>query len=204
MNLKLPFTGEAPITQRFGERITNPHGHSGIDFAVPLGTPVLAADDGTVLEIRCLKFGYGMYVLIRHLDGTESLYAHLSAILVSAGQQVTTGTRIGLSGSSGNSTGPHLHFELRQYGKAIDPEPLLFPAARQLQATRWQVVCSALNLRSGPDIGFPVVGNLKKGCIVSAQDEQCERWIKIKDRQWAAAVYQNEELMKPLETTRDQ
>ncbi len=200
MNLKMPFTGEAPITQRFGGRITNPRGHSGIDFAVPLGTPIQAVDAGTVDEVRSLNYGYGKYVLIRHHDDTESLYAHLSAIHVSAGQQVLAGANIGLSGSSGNSTGPHLHFEIRQNGKAIDPEPLLFLPAGQLQTPRWQVICAALNLRSGPGIGYPVIGTLKKGCVIAAQAEQCERWIKIKDRQWAAAVYQNEELMKYLDT----
>lgn len=199
MNLKMPFIGEAPITQRFGERITDPRGHSGIDFAVPLGTPIQAADAGTVDEVQRLTYGYGKYVLVRHHDGSESLYAHLSAIHVSAGQQVPASATIGLSGSSGNSTGPHLHFEIRKNGKAIDPEPLLFLTANQPQAPRWQVICAALNLRSGPGIGYPVIGALKKGCMIAAQAEQCERWIKIKDRQWAAAVYQNEELMKPLD-----
>lgn len=199
MNLKMPFTGEAPITQRFGERITDPRGHSGIDFAVPLGTPIQAVDAGTVDEVRSLTFGYGKYVLIRHHDGTESLYAHLSAIHVSAGQQIPAGANIGLSGSSGNSTGPHLHFEIRQNGKAVDPEPLLFLPAGQPQAPRWQVICTALNLRSGPGIGYPVTGTLRKGSVIAAQAEQCERWIKIEDRRWAAAVYRNEELMKPLD-----
>ncbi|MCB5165488.1 transglycosylase family protein [Streptomyces bambusae] len=97
--------------------------HTGVDFRVPTGTSVKAVAAG---EIVSAGWGgaYGYQVVIRHTDGKYSQYAHLSAVGVRAGQQVAGGQRIGRSGSTGNSTGPHLHFEMRTgagYGSDIDP-----------------------------------------------------------------------------------
>ncbi|WP_329200033.1 MULTISPECIES: transglycosylase family protein [unclassified Streptomyces] len=97
--------------------------HTGVDFPVPTGTSIKAVGPGTVLSAGWAG-AYGYQVVIRHADGRYSQYAHLSALGVKAGQQVSGGQRIGRSGSTGNTTGPHLHFEMRTgpgYGTDIDP-----------------------------------------------------------------------------------
>ena len=98
--------------------------HAGIDVAVPVGTPVRAAGSGSVVE-AARDQEYGLFVLLRHDDGLETRYAHLSRIVVAAGQQVLAGEVIGLSGNSGRSSAPHLHFEVTQRGQSIDPRSLL-------------------------------------------------------------------------------
>jgi murein DD-endopeptidase MepM/ murein hydrolase activator NlpD len=104
-----------------------PHFHTGIDMVEPFGSPVFAADDGVVALVGTSSSGYGNYVVIAHAGGFDTLYGHLSSILVKAGQRVTQGTPVGLEGSTGNSTGPHLHFELRVAQKPVDPTPYLPP-----------------------------------------------------------------------------
>jgi len=98
--------------------------HPGLDIAVPNGTPIRAAGGGTVAETGD-DAEYGRFVLIQHPEGYHTLYGHASRLLVSAGEVVGAGQVIGLSGSTGRSTAPHLHFETRQGGRAIDPRPLL-------------------------------------------------------------------------------
>ncbi|MFG2607507.1 M23 family metallopeptidase [Streptomyces sp. NPDC048514] len=106
--------------------------HSGQDFAVPTGTDVMAAHGGTVVKAGPNGAGdgpaYGNAIVIKHANGNFSQYAHLSRIDVKIGQIVKTGQHIALSGSTGNSTGPHLHFEIRKtpnYGSAVDPVSFL-------------------------------------------------------------------------------
>ncbi|MFJ4686127.1 M23 family metallopeptidase [Streptomyces sp. NPDC091377] len=106
--------------------------HSGQDFAVPTGTQVYAAHGGTVVKAGGNGGGdgpaYGNAVVIKHGNGTFSQYAHLSKVNVKPGQVVKTGQKIALSGNTGNSSGPHLHFEIRKtanYGSAIDPVSFL-------------------------------------------------------------------------------
>ncbi|MFD9101513.1 M23 family metallopeptidase [Streptomyces virginiae] len=97
--------------------------HTGIDFHAASGTSVHAVGVGTVVEAGW-GGAYGNNVVIKHNDGTYTQYGHMSSLNVSVGQQVTPGQQIGLSGSTGNSSGPHLHFEARtgsQYGSDIDP-----------------------------------------------------------------------------------
>ncbi|MEV3870173.1 M23 family metallopeptidase [Streptomyces sp. NPDC049906] len=97
--------------------------HTGVDFSVPAGTPLKAVGPGTVVSAGWAG-AYGNQVIIQHADGKYSQYAHLSQLGVSAGQSVSGGQQIGLAGSTGNSTGPHLHFEIRTsptYGSDIDP-----------------------------------------------------------------------------------
>ncbi|PJF02025.1 peptidase [Streptomyces carminius] len=97
--------------------------HSGIDFPVPTGTPIRSVGPGTVVTAGW-GGAYGNQVVVRHKDGRYTQYAHLSSLGVAPGQSVGAGDRIGLSGSTGNSTGPHLHFEARtgaDYGSDIDP-----------------------------------------------------------------------------------
>ncbi|WP_320781886.1 M23 family metallopeptidase [Streptomyces sp. CRN 30] len=106
--------------------------HSGQDFAVPTGTDVMAAHGGTVVKAGGNGAGdgpaYGNAIVIKHGNGTYSQYAHLSRIDVKIGQVVKTGQHIAKSGSTGNSSGPHLHFEIRttaNYGSAVDPVAFL-------------------------------------------------------------------------------
>ncbi len=97
--------------------------HTGVDLAVPVGTTVHAVGAGTVVEAQW-GGDYGKMVVVRHADGRYSLYAHLSVIDVHVGQAVSAGTKLGLSGATGNVTGPHLHFEVdttEKYGSDINP-----------------------------------------------------------------------------------
>ena len=106
--------------------------HSGQDFAVPVGTEVVAVHGGTVVKAGGNGAGdgpaYGNAVVVKHSDGTYSQYAHLSRIDVKVGDKVDTGEHIALSGNTGNSSGPHLHFEIRttpDYGSAVNPVTFL-------------------------------------------------------------------------------
>jgi murein DD-endopeptidase MepM/ murein hydrolase activator NlpD len=99
--------------------------HAGEDFAAPIGTPVHAISSGVVV-FAAYDAGYGNKVEIRHWDGTVSWYGHLSRIDVKAGQKVDPGEQIGLIGSTGHSTGPHLHLEIHPHGDGpVDPLPWL-------------------------------------------------------------------------------
>ena len=106
-----------------------PHFHTGIDLVEPFGSPVFAADDGVVALVGSSSQGYGRYVVIAHSGGLDTLYGHMSTAVVKVGQVVVQGQTIGLEGSTGNSTGPHLHFELRIKQQPIDPTPYLPPGA---------------------------------------------------------------------------
>ncbi len=103
------------------------HFHTGIDLVLPEGSPILAADDGIVILVGGGTTGYGNYVVLEHQGGLATLYGHLSKALVKVGDQVQQGQPIGLEGSTGNSTGPHLHFELRINSQPVDPAPYLPP-----------------------------------------------------------------------------
>jgi peptidoglycan hydrolase-like protein with peptidoglycan-binding domain len=112
-----------PVRARIGDRF-GPRGnrfHTGIDYPASSGTPVGAAGRGQVVSTGWDSSGYGNLVVIEHPSGTRSWYAHLSGIDVRTGQSVVAGTRIGRVGSTGHSTGPHLHFEVRVRGAAVDP-----------------------------------------------------------------------------------
>ena len=120
-----PLAGRLTILATFGERAHPITGmvasHHGVDLAAEEGTPVLAAADGTVAKAE-YEAVYGHHVLVTHADGTTSLYGHMSALNVEAGQTVSAGDELGLTGQSGWATGPHLHFELRDAeGAAMDP-----------------------------------------------------------------------------------
>ena len=100
-------------------------GHTALDVAVPSGTPVKAVDHGKVIMAGWNPTGYGFRVVIDHGIDYVTLYAHLSDIYVKAGDVVGKGQVIGASGANGNITGPHLHFEIRDFGRLTDPLPLL-------------------------------------------------------------------------------
>lgn len=103
------------------------HRHTGQDFAVPIGTPVRAVGAGRVVRVSC-GGAFGIEIVLEHPGGYYTQYGHLAAVAVDQGQQVLAGQWIGQSGTSGNSTGPHLHFEVRitpDMGSALDPLPWL-------------------------------------------------------------------------------
>ena len=115
---------ESRVTSEFGYRrdpfTGETRGHTGMDLAVPTGTPVRAALPGTVIAAQ-YHSSYGYYVMIDHGNGLSTLYAHNSQLLVRVGQTVEAGDIVSLSGSTGRSTGPHLHFEVRLNGQRTNP-----------------------------------------------------------------------------------
>jgi murein DD-endopeptidase MepM/ murein hydrolase activator NlpD len=124
-NFTLPITG-AIISSGFGWRIHPVTGekklHKGVDFAAPTGTPIFASADGVVTDAGWTDGGYGNIVELRHSDGSVTLYAHTNKVYVSKGQLVNRGQAIAEVGTTGRSTGPHLHFEVQPDGKtAVDP-----------------------------------------------------------------------------------
>lgn len=110
-----------PVTSRFGWRPVFHREHHGIDLALQIGDTVRCAVSGTVEHIAYDHDGYGHYVMLLHKDGMETIYGHLQYPLVAQGQFIYAGQPIGIGGNTGNSTGPHLHFEARLGGIAVDP-----------------------------------------------------------------------------------
>ena len=125
--LGMPFNGR--ITSTFGHR-ENPFGganvetHKGLDIAGPFGAPVKVMALGTV-EFAGLRGGFGNCIMVKHANGIETLYGHLSKILVRVGEKVEIGQIIGKLGSTGRSTGPHLHYEIHKNGQKINPQSFL-------------------------------------------------------------------------------
>lgn len=119
--------GSHTITSGYGWRNLGGRGdfHPGIDIGCPIGTPVYASNNGTVEEACWNSGGYGNWVKISNGGGIESVFGHLSRSVVQAGQMVSKGQLIGYSGSTGESTGPHLHYEIRRNGVHINPSPYM-------------------------------------------------------------------------------
>lgn len=115
----------APVNSRYGRRWGG--WHPGVDFAARYGAPIHAVGAGTVIGAGYLsgESGYGKIVLVRHAGGVVTAYAHMSRVLVRAGQRVRTGAVLGKVGTTGHVTGPHLHFEVRIRGAKVSPVPWL-------------------------------------------------------------------------------
>ena len=134
------------VTSGFGRRIHPLTGerrmHTGVDLRAAEGAPIRAAAEGVVREAR-RKGGYGNVVEIDHGDGTSTVYAHASRLVVKPGQHVERGDTLGLVGHTGHTTGPHLHFELRRHGRPVDPTSLSSdlpsPSGRALNRYRERV-----------------------------------------------------------------
>jgi murein DD-endopeptidase MepM/ murein hydrolase activator NlpD len=118
----------APVGDGFGPR--GARFHAGIDLLAPAGTAVIAAGPGVVTWAHMRAGGWGRLVVVRHPDGVRTLYAHLESISVHVGDEVSGGTILGRVGATGDATGPHLHFEVRVHGAAIDPLGALVPLSR--------------------------------------------------------------------------
>jgi murein DD-endopeptidase MepM/ murein hydrolase activator NlpD len=159
--LSWPIAGTIRVTQFFGdtpfsnshEALYSGHGHDGLDIAAPIGTPVHAALDGTVLATGntdatpgCQGGSFGKWVMLEHANGLNTMYAHLSQIGVTPGQQVMTGQVIGYSGETGYATGPHLHF-----GVYVGSVTQIIPLG---QATGGDAPCSKAIMPVPPVSGY--------------------------------------------------
>ena len=198
VEFRQPFTGEYPITLDFHEKWLPLYDnvkkfHEGIDYGCPLGTPILASADGTVVRSGFVASGYGEYIIIQHENGTGTVYAHLKVRSKQMFDKVSQGDVIGYSGSTGNSTGPHLHFEYRKratdYTTAEDPKTVLKsvvdikpnnptpapvkPNHEAIRAGLCIVVCDVLNARCHCDMST-VRDVLHKGDIISVGDQVTE------------------------------
>lgn len=200
IELVYPFQGTYPITQRFGETLTDPQGHTGVDFALPKGTVVRAAADGVVTGAHWDAKGYGIHLILRHAGGVETIYAHLLTTSLTPGTKVIQGQVLAMSGSTGFSTGPHLHFEVRHRGKAIDPLPLIAAerekAARDTVKQEWYVSCDALNVRSGPGLAYAVVRSMNRGTTFGERERRESTWVRIGENEWVAIRYMSEDLAR--------
>lgn len=123
-NLVQPVTYGYTITSRYGARWGGTH--TGLDIAAPTGTQIVAAAGGTVSYVNYSNVSYGNCIKINHGNGVETLYAHCSQLYVSQGQTVSQGQLIATVGSTGNSTGPHLHLEVRVNGATINPQHYIY------------------------------------------------------------------------------
>jgi peptidoglycan hydrolase-like protein with peptidoglycan-binding domain len=121
--LSLAWPLQGVVTDGFGPR--GARFHAGIDIPAPAGTGVVAAAPGRVAYAAWLPGGWGLLVAVAHAGGTRTLYAHLSAVEVRVGERVQAGWQVGRVGATGDATGPHLHFEVRVRGAAVDPLPAL-------------------------------------------------------------------------------
>ncbi len=210
--LRLPLDPPYTVTQAFGE---NPEayarfgqsGHNGLDFAIPEGTPVMAAADGIVDRAMFDPGGYGNYVRVYH-GGYSTLYGHLSRASVTIGNKVKAGDVIGYSGNTGNSTGPHLHFELRDPSKiragwpqgAISPsgyfvatEPdappiVTDPPVQPPTGDTVTVIVDGLNVRLAPSLSGVIVGMVTQGTTFQSGGEPLGSWQPVTCYVWRAYV----------------
>lgn len=119
-----PVASGYTITSRYGYRGGGTH--TGLDVAAPTGTTIVAAASGTVTTVKLLNGSYGKYLIIDHGNGVQTLYGHCNTIYVSEGTYVLQGQAIATVGSTGNSTGPHLHLEIRANGTTLNPQNYLY------------------------------------------------------------------------------
>lgn len=188
ISFRQPFKREYPITLDYGEEWlpTYKKGeHKGIDFGCPLGTPILASADGKIKTRGYEENGYGYYILIEHKDGSGSLYAHLNRFKIQLNELVSQGDVIGESGSSGKSSGPHLHFEIRTNAISLktaidpktklqsfwDPDPVSTPELTPIQTHQplhsgWaKIICDSANVRCHCDPNR-ILGQRKKDFVL--------------------------------------
>lgn len=214
MKFLYPVPANSIVTQTFQQHVDRARAHGwtnyygGIDWAVNTGTPVKAAQKGQIILVRSDATGYGIHVRIQHDKGYLTIYGHLASFNVAIGDEVTPGQVIGLSDNTGNSTGPHLHFELRQNNVPIDPQPLLVTSLEEDTATTTTttttpvttgsgtppaafpelpkaiVTAVALNIRAGPGIENPIIGLVQNGVVFEVMKE-----VKIGDDIWLHIGY---------------
>ncbi len=185
-----PFQGK--VYSKFGRR----HGrnHTGVDLPLHFGDPIFAAFDG---KVRMAKYyhGYGNLVILRHSNGLETFYSHMSKIMVSEGDWVQTGQQIGLCGSTGRATGPHLHFETRYKGYAFDPEWIIDFQDASLRHGVFVLKKKYLNAESSyvPESDEEEVaiyeGDAKEKAIAEEKAAKAKAEAEQKAKEMAAAQY---------------
>lgn len=150
MSYAMPCPHYATINSKYGYRKTFGRMHKGIDLKAQMGDTIKSAFNGQVRLTKFDRSGYGFYVVVRHYNNTETLYAHLSKFLVKPGQYVKVGQPIALSGNTGRSTGPHLHFEVRYMGYAINPEDIFNFKTGTLVSSTYMFVKGNYNKNNTP------------------------------------------------------
>ena len=198
ITLLYPVYRQAPVTQKYGENpgsytvgCTPDGSHNGLDFGIPEGTPVYATADGLVTRAGMDSTGYGIHVRIEHA-GFTSIYGHLRSLAVKTNQRVTAGQPIGESGNTGNSTGPHLHFEIRKVAdnckSTVDPLYYLQQSQADLIHGVVTLAGNGLRIRTAPVSG-EVKGYLAAGTEVDLTVvqgdwgrlfEAGERWVCLR------------------------
>lgn len=113
------------VTSKYGYRQKFKRMHYGVDLSLNVGDTVRSSFDGIVRIVNCENEGYGKYVVVRHYNGVETVYAHLHKHLVKRNQEIRAGQPIGLGGNTGRSTGPHLHYEIRYFGLSLNPSAIV-------------------------------------------------------------------------------
>jgi peptidase, M23 family len=161
----LPFATQR-ITSGFGYRPKFGRMHKGIDIAMTVGDTVRVPLAGTVRKVSYEARGYGHYVTVVHDDGMETRYAHLSQTLVMPGQRLEAGEPIALSGNSGNSTGPHLHFETRYLGAAVNPAEIFSLSASPISGASDAGMYIGYGMNGMTDSNRAGVANLDYGANV--------------------------------------
>ena len=153
-----PYKGS--IRSKYGIRYRRRH--QGVDIPVKTGDPIYATFDGRVRISENNRGGYGNLIIVRHDNGLETYYGHLSERLVQSGEWVEAGQIIGLGGSTGRSTGPHLHFETRYYGQAFDPERLIDFESGILRRQTFLLKKSFFDIRSNAGQDFDDEAEVEK------------------------------------------
>lgn len=127
------------ITSRYGDTVGREHAHTGVDLGFDIGTPLRNIRSGVADVVDYGDANIGKGVLIKHTDGTTDIYGHLSKVNVTDGQYVPEGAQIGLTGDTGNSTGAHLHFGIKDHGHYVDPTPYVNKVANYAgEPTLWE------------------------------------------------------------------
>ncbi len=149
------------VTSNFGARWRRQH--KGLDIKVYIGDTIRAAFDGKVRVVRFERRGYGNYVVIRHPNGLETIYAHMSKHLVSENEEVRAGDPIGLGGNTGRSTGSHLHFETRLCGVALNPALMFDFKNQDVVGDEWTFNRSTYNSESAEATRLRGTGGVYRG-----------------------------------------
>ena len=159
-NFCMPTTNRV-VTSNFGARWRRQH--KGLDIKVYIGDTIRAAFDGKVRVVRFERRGYGNYVVIRHPNGLETIYAHMSKHLVSENEEVRAGDPIGLGGNTGRSTGSHLHFETRLCGVALNPALMFDFKNQDVVGDEWTFNRSTYNSESAEATRLRGTGGVYRG-----------------------------------------
>lgn len=162
--------------------------HQGVDIPIKMGDPIYATFDGRVRISEYNRGGYGNLIIVRHDNGLETYYGHLSERLVQSGDWVEAGQIIGLGGSTGRSTGPHLHFETRYYGQSFDPERLIDFESGILRRQTFLLKKSFFDIRSNAAQDFDDEEEVEKADKKEAAEKAAATYHTIKSGDTLGAI----------------